>query len=90
MFPTLSQLFSNAAGDRERPSGDRAAEPGDEFAPSKANPHLALLCGGVLSRQYSTVRTVRSYGDRAAGAAHLRRADRQHRSPLPRARRPQA
>jgi hypothetical protein len=29
---------------RERPSGDRAAERSDEFAPSKANPHLALLC----------------------------------------------
>src|SRR6516164_11380321 len=29
---------------RKRPSSDRAAESGDEFAPSKANAHLALLC----------------------------------------------
>jgi hypothetical protein len=34
-------------GRRERPS-DRAAECSDEFAPSKANPHLPLLCEEAL------------------------------------------
>jgi len=35
---------------RERPRYRRAAEAGDEFAPSKANPHLALPFQGALSR----------------------------------------
>jgi hypothetical protein len=40
---------------RERPRR-RAAEPSDEFAPSKANAHLALPCEGTLSRQNSTAK----------------------------------
>jgi hypothetical protein len=32
---------------RERPRGSRAAERSDEFAPSKANAHLALPCDPV-------------------------------------------
>ena len=35
---------------RERPCR-RAAERSDEFAPSKAKPHLPLPCRGVLSNQ---------------------------------------
>ena len=38
---------------RERPNR-RAAECSDEFAPSKAEPHLALPCQGTLWRQNST------------------------------------
>jgi hypothetical protein len=34
---------------RQRPS-DRAAESSDEFAPSKANGHLALLCWQKIAR----------------------------------------
>ena len=41
---------------RERPRR-RAAEPNDEFAPSKAKPHLPLLSPtGALSRQNSTAK----------------------------------
>src|SRR5262249_16301573 len=39
----------------KRPCGDRATEPSDELAPSKANAHLPLLVAiGALSRQDST------------------------------------
>jgi hypothetical protein len=75
---------------RERPRR-RAAEPSDEFAPFKANPHLPLPCEapceGALSRQDSTAQAFGpTFGNRGIGRLMTRRLRLSNISSAPAAR----
>jgi hypothetical protein len=53
----LSRKTKPTAAPSIAPPQNHAAESSNEFAPSKANPHLALRRHGALSRQHSTVQS---------------------------------